>query len=119
MSTTIAYSQNDFFYASAKNIGKMPTDDQCNSMDINNSIWDTSCNDINFVDNSGNCINRQLCVNKEKTKDLLDTQSGHLENEKRYTDERLKYDKAVMNAINLGIGIVFVIFIIFRNRNVK
>jgi hypothetical protein len=97
----------------------MISDASCSELNPRADHWNIDCNSTNFIDNSGNCINRQLCVNKEKTKDLLDTQSGHLENEKRYTDERLKYDKAVMNAINLGIGIVFVIFIIFRNRNVK
>jgi len=117
MSTTVAYSQTDFFYASAQHNGIMPSDNSCNTMDLYNPIWDTSCNDINFVDNSGNCIAKELCLNK-KNADLINTiQSKNSGSVEKYENTKQVFNKTILNTINLGVGIVALAILIYKNRN--
>jgi len=135
----IGYSANDFFYSTA---GDMPKDDVCLSsygvdMDGNENTngsaladmkdaagnlftsWDDPCNDQNFMDNSGNCIKRQLCINKQNVDYLTEQENTHLDAEKRNNDINVIYDRTIMDSVNLGIGILFILFFIYRNRNIR
>jgi hypothetical protein len=114
---TIAYSQNDFFYASAQNIGKMPTSDVCNSMDIYNSRWDTSCNDINFVDNSGNCINKELCINKINSELIGTVQNKNSGSLEKYENTKQTFNRTMLTTINLGIGVIVLGLAVYINRS--
>jgi hypothetical protein len=115
----VGYSANDFFYTQAGST--MPSNDKCSSeFNLNNGQdWQTKCNDANFMDNSYNCINMQLCLNKEKATYLLENENSHIDAEKRNGDMKVVYDRTIMDTVNLGIGIIFVLFIIFRNRNIS
>jgi hypothetical protein len=117
MSTTVAYSQNDFFYSRAENNGKMPSDGSCNSMNINNSNWDISCNDMNFVDNSGNCINRELCLNKQNSNLINGIQSKNSGSLEKYENSKQVFNKTILTSINLGIGIIALVILIYKNRS--
>jgi len=114
---TIAYSQNDFFYASAQNIGKMPTSDVCNSMDIYNSAWDTSCNDINFVDNSGNCINKELCINKINSGLIGTVQNKNSGSLEKYENTKQTFNRTMLTTINLAIGVIVLGIAVYINRS--
>lgn len=81
--------------------------------------FDTLCNDSNFMDNSGNCIRNQLCLNKQNVDFLVEKENSHLDAEKRNNDINVVYDRTIMDSVNLGIGILFILFIIYRNRNVR
>jgi hypothetical protein len=116
MSTTVAYSQHDFFYSRAEGHGKMPSDVSCNSMDINNSNWDTSCNDINFSDNSGNCINKELCLNKQNANLVNGIQSKNSGSLEKYENSKQVFNKTILTSINLGIGIIALAILIYKNR---
>ena len=118
----LSYSPTDFFYVKYNNL--MPTD--CNTLafdvdgkpvDINSLTWDTSCNDANFKDNSMKCVQKELCKNQEKAQTLETTNNTHKGLDKNYIDSSMQYDIAFVDVINLGIGIIFAIFIIYKNQN--
>lgn len=117
MSTNIelSYSPTDFFYVKYNDL--MPTD--CNELaaDMNSLTWDTSCNDTYFKDNSMNCVQKELCKNKDKADILEKTNNTHKGLDKNYIDSSMQYDIAFVDVINLGIGIIFAIFIIYKNQN--
>jgi len=126
----IGYTPNDFFYSTA---GDMPKEDECKNVYGDNgsalngkknadgkpSGWDDICNDERFMDNSGNCIKHQLCINKQNVDFLVEKENSHLDAEKRNNDINVVYDRTIMDSVNLGIGILFILFLIYRNRNVR
>ena len=114
----VGYSPNDFFYADAANRGLMPSDTVCASLKPYDQTWDVSCNSW-FSDNSGNCINKELCINKDKVQYLLKTENDHSGANEKYSNAQTSYQNVLLNTINLGIGVLFLIVIIFRNRNTK
>jgi hypothetical protein len=120
----MGYSANDFFYSQAGAL--MPSDDDCKNklgddspLLTGGATWTTLCNDANFMDNSGNCIGRQLCINKDKVDFIEKNENSHMDAQKRNADMNIIYNRTVMDSVNLGIGILFVLFIIYRNRNIS
>jgi len=129
----IGYSPNDFFYSLADPTIQ-PTIDQCTNpgniyyLDPYNSFWDVSCsntevnldtNNVYFNDFSMNCVKKELCKNLDKVTTLNTNENKHDSSEKQYLDVKMNYDIALLDIINLGIGILFALVIIFRNRNVN
>jgi hypothetical protein len=110
----VGYSPNDFFYSNAVNQGIMPSDDECKKLKPYDSSWDISCNAW-FKDNSGNCIKKELCINKDKADYLTGMENKHSSSNEKFMNEKMNYDNILLNTINLGIGIVFLIFIIYKN----
>ena len=120
-SIIMGYSPNDFFYSQAGSL--MPTDDQCLLLtpdtNTNGEKWDDLCDDAHFIDNSGNCISRQLCINKQNVDSIVKNENAHLESQKRNADMNVLYNRTIMDSVNLGIGILFILFVIYRNRNIS
>jgi hypothetical protein len=132
----VGYSPNDFFYVQAEQANKMPTDSECisnfrvngnislgfgnrisgnTSLCLTNPTWDSICKN-NFSNNRESCIKRELCNNKRnstKINNLQNTKSGAME---KYMNEKMNYDSVLMNTINLGIGIIFLIVVIYKNQ---
>jgi len=121
MATNIVmgYSPNDFFFMDAKDRKVMLSDQSCNAMKPEESSWDVSCNAVHFLDYSLNCVNRALCLNSKKVGYILTKEGSHKDSNEKYKTEQIKYEMTVMDIVNLGIGILFAIIIIYRNRNVK
>ena len=119
MSTNIelSYSPNDFFYV---NSDIMPKAEECaNFAKFSQAEWDLSCNDSGrFKDASMNCVQKELCINKDKAEKLESKVNAHKGLDKNYIDSSMQYDIAFVDVINLGIGIIFAIFIIYKNQNV-
>jgi len=111
----VGYSPNDFFYADAISQGVMPTDDDCVALKPYDQTWDVSCGSW-FSDNSGNCIKKELCINQDKANVLTDIQGKHSSADEKYMNEKMNYDNVLLNTINLGIGIVFLLFVIYKNQ---
>ena len=111
----VGYSPNDFLYIDATNRGIMPSEQQCASLNPYDQTWDVSCVQF-FSDFSGNCIRKELCKNKEKAIYLQDVQHGHSGVAEKYMNEKMNYDNVLMNTINLGIGILFLVIIIYKNQ---
>ena len=116
---TLGYSPNDFFYVDATNQGIMPDKDACETLKPYDIHWDVSCSPLHFQDMSLNCVKKELCINYDKASKIMEKENTHGGADKQYADVNLKYDIAFMDVINLGIGILFAIIIIYKNRNVK
>lgn len=119
MSSTVllGYNPNDFFYVDAAANGYFDSKNCTN--DIIKNLTDEQCSGNNFIDNSMNCVYHELCKNKDLASKIMEKQTTHGGEEKKYYDSAMTYDIALMDIINLGIGILFIIAIIYRNRNVK
>jgi len=106
----VGYSPNDFFYVK---VPDMPTDEKCNEL-INNKNLQCNTNELNF--DSENCINQSLCINKNKATELMNLDNGILGSNELYMNEKMNYDNTILNTINLGIGIVFLLVVIYKNQ---
>jgi hypothetical protein len=116
--TFIGYSPNDFFYSTAIELGTMPSDDTCNNLSPYNTVWDVSCNNVYFArdKNDEKCIKVELCKNKDYANKLLEINRGNASSDEKYYDIKDQYDTLFMDSINLGIGCVFLLWFIFKNR---
>jgi hypothetical protein len=112
----ISYNPNDFFYVGASNRNEMPSVKDCSDLDPYAKSWDNKCSDTMFSDNSYNCIKRELCINRDKGERLISISKNSKTANEKYMNEKMKYDVTLMNTINLGIGILFLIVIIYKNR---
>jgi len=112
----VGYSPNDFFYVDAINQGVMPTDDECKELDPYSGTWDVSCGSW-FSSNSDNCIKKELCINKDKAGYLSKVENTHSSSNEKYMNEKMNYDTVLLNTINLGIGVTFLLVIIYKNIN--
>jgi hypothetical protein len=130
----VGYSPNDFSYVNAsygncnankplgnvvgKTIGTTTITEA--SLSFTDPAWDTICDSKNhplwFSDNSANCINVELCKNKANADKLLGLGSSGQGTKEKYMNEKMNYDNLLMNSINLGIGIVFLLFVIYKNQ---
>jgi len=128
MSTiTLGYSPNDFFYVDAESSGIRPTQEWCDSNNPTNITWDVKCSaainpatqNTYFMDNSFNCIQKELCINMDNATKLIDYENRHEGSDRKYVDAKTNHDIVLLDVINLGIGIIFAIAVIYRNRNMK
>ena len=113
----IGYSPNDFFWINAKDQKYMPADTECDRL-MSLTDWETKCDAHNFESNSDDCINKELCNNKDYATKIVNNENKNNGTDKKYTDSKQRYDVALMDMINLGIGICFTVYIIYRNRNI-
>lgn len=98
----------------------MLSDASCNELDtgFNESI---NCNDSNYNkndENIKNCMQRAWCEYQGLSKTLHDNQTQSSEDKERYQDANQYYNLAVVDSINLTIGILGVVFLILKNRNI-
>jgi len=110
----IGYNKNDFFYVNATNKGEMPTAKMCDDLNVNDYKWDISCNNTHFLDNSANCLKKELCINKEYSdtiKELQQINSGSVEKYDNVTEE---YDQTFLQTLNLGSGIIVMLILLYK-----
>uniref|UniRef100_A0A6C0DBR1 Uncharacterized protein n=1 Tax=viral metagenome TaxID=1070528 RepID=A0A6C0DBR1_9ZZZZ len=113
----IGYNPNDFFYSNAASLGNMPSDDKCNELKPYDDSWNNDkCKPDKFPNNSIDCINVELCKNKNYANKLMNINKGNANSDEKYYNVKEQYDILFMNSINLGIGCVFLFWFIFKNR---
>ena len=98
----------------------MLSDASCNELDpgFNESL---NCNDSNYNKNDENikhCMQRAWCEYRGLSATLDDNQTQSSEDKERYQDANEYYNLAVVDSINLTIGIFGVVFLILKNRNI-
>lgn len=98
----------------------MLSDASCNELDpgFNESL---NCNDSNYNKNDENikhCMQRAWCEYRGLNTTLHDNQTQSSEDKERYQDANEYYNLAVVDSINLTIGIFGVVFLILKNRNI-
>jgi len=112
----VSYSPNDLFYTVAETNGNMLTTNDCTALKPTHISWDISCNNTNFPHFKESCINKELCINKENASAIRIIQSGHNGADEKYSNANSYYGYTILNMFNLGIGIVFLIYIINKYR---
>ena len=112
----VGYNPNDFFYANADELGNMPSDRNCNDLSPYDDSWNDKCKFDKFQDNSKDCVNIELCKNKDYAKKLMNTNKGNANSDEKYYNIKEHYDVLFMNSISLGIGCGFLVWFLFKNR---
>lgn len=110
----VGYSPNDFFYVTSINENKMPSDENCKELNFNDKSWEYKCNAENLNNNIDDCINKELCKNKDKALKLSELENSSSGSNEKYMNEKMNYDNTLMNTINLGIGIAFLLIVIYK-----
>jgi len=116
----VGYNKNDFFYVNAETQGEILTPAGCTfTIGLHDPLWDISCNTNsnehdNFLDNSANCIKKELCINKEYAGKLKSMQQNHSGADEHYDNAAQIYDRTFAQTINLGAGIVLLIGLMYK-----
>jgi hypothetical protein len=108
----MGYSPNDFFYSLAADSELAG----CSTINPLANSWDTSCNSVNFADNSNNCVLQQLCLNKEFGEKLNLAQNNQTGADERYLNSQSVFEYTLINIANLGIGVVVLMALIWKYR---
>jgi hypothetical protein len=110
----VGYNKNDFFYVNALHNGEMPNASVCRQLDVHNKIWNTKCNKTNFVDNSGNCLKKELCINQEYANKLQVLQQKYSGSDEKYSNATDIHEQTVAQTINLAGGIILILLLMFK-----
>jgi hypothetical protein len=110
----VGYSPTDFFYVKAQEISIMP--DDCKTI---TTPSETQCSVDNYDANKIDCINAALCKNKSNAELISKLQNKHSGSDQNYLDTNQEYKLTLANSINLGLGILVLIGLIFQNRNLQ
>lgn len=112
----VGYNPNDFFYSNAASLGNMPTNNRCNKLNPYDDTWNDKCKTDKFPINSDDCINIELCKNKDYAKKLMNINKGNANMDEKFYNIKEQYDILFMNSVNLGIGSLFLFWFIFKNK---
>jgi hypothetical protein len=108
----VGYSPNDFFYADNPNDHYFPTPEECSNLLAEK--WKHSHCTAWFSDNSMNCIKREICKNQQNVNSINAVDASHNSIYAKNTDNSTEFQDTFLNTINLGIGILFIILMIFK-----
>ena len=123
--TYIGYSPVNFYYVDAlyRGASYAPNDAACThwlegNVDLSCSFTEPNpdTNNIWFVDNSFNCIQKELCINKELAQSLA-LENSNNGGQERYFDNNHAYYNYVLKIANLGVGICVILYLmLFRKK---
>jgi len=112
----LGYDPNSFFYETVQDKLK-PTDTTCNTFkgtDGKYSIsWDTKCDKEHIIDNSLNCMQLELCKNKDYSQNINHVLSVHSEAEEKLNNSKANYNTELRRTINLSLGIICALSFIY------
>ena len=111
----VGYSPSDFFYTKANIEGKMPTAEQCDTLNPASSEWDTKCNLTNFSTNANDCYNKELCKNRTNVYWLTNDKNINSGSTQKYLDMNKEYNYQLLTTFNLGVGILILSGFIIKN----
>lgn len=112
----IGYSANDFFYNTAPFFTIDLSKENCkkciNAIEEKGSCDNTKDN-LWKTDMSMNCYTRELCNNKQHEKNIFNINNTHGKSNIQLNDTNKEYYYQYIQTINLGIGNIFLLFVIF------
>ena len=120
----ISYNKNDFWYTNPDITSvesNLPSIEQCKNNNVyDTQLWDeTRC--TNLKDYNQSCVRRELCLNRDYAEKLMNLQNNHIGSDQNYLDTKNKYSYEYIQSINLGVGIIGVVYSIYtfyKNRNI-
>ena len=124
----VGYNKNDFFYITAEENGYMPSDSKCTEI-MNDNEFDYAkiCRTdneeqrdvFNNGKNSMKCIEKELCINKDKVNKIDVVQNNHSGSQEKHKDYIKQFESTQLDTLNLGIGVAALIYLIYRARNIN
>lgn len=114
----IGYSANDFFYNKLPSFDFTLTDENCSTVKeytittdaLNNVTY--NC-DKSLIDNSMNCYQTEMCNNKQYAKQIFNINNTHGKSNIQLNDTNKEYYYQYIQTINLGIGNILLLFVIY------
>jgi hypothetical protein len=115
LNINVGYNPKDFFYMNAVKANDMPK----NCDEILNRPYDkANCVGEKFNDNQRECLERELCRNKQLADTILDIQQTHSGSIGKFNDTQMIFNRELFKTANLSIGIIGLMVLIYRFRKV-
>ena len=139
----VGYSPNDFFYEDTKdltnakgniadylpnlnidhgNVRLANNEGRSGTLEAGNlKIKDLSGADCSsfFGDHKLACIKNQIYINKENVEILNSMDMSHNSAYAKNSGNAAEFQDVFLNTVNLSIGILFILFVIFKIQNIK
>ena len=115
LNINVGYSPKDFFYTNAIKSGDMPNN--CDEI-LNRPYNKANCVGEKFNDNERECLDREICRNKEFADVILDIQQTHSGSIGKFDDTQMIFNRELFKMANLSIGIIGLMVLIHRFRKV-
>lgn len=77
-------------------------------------LTDENCQGGNFNKNRQDCLDTQLCKNKDYSVKILDMQKSHTASEQKYDDSQSVFNRELFKTANLTIGIMGLVVLVYR-----
>ena len=77
-------------------------------------LTDEDCQGANFNNNRQDCLDTQLCKNKDYSVKILDMQKSHTASEQKYDDSQSIFNRELFKTANLSIGIMGLVVLVYR-----
>ena len=77
-------------------------------------LTDDNCQGANFNINRQDCLDTQLCKNKDYSVKILDMQKSHTASEQKYDDSQSIFNRELFKTANLTIGIMGLVVLVYR-----
>ena len=77
-------------------------------------LSDEDCQGEKFNINRQDCLDTQLCKNKDYSVKILDMQKSHTASEQKYDDSQTIFNRELFKTANLTIGIMGLVVLIYR-----
>lgn len=104
----VAYNSNDFYWKTTNYTDKFCQNKKCSKNTFLNP------NTILLTEsNSKQCYEKELCINKEQSALLEKSQSIHSSSDGRYNDSERVFVYTLLNTVNLGIGLMSILYSLF------
>ena len=77
-------------------------------------LTDEDCQGGEFNNNRQDCLDTQLCKNKDYSVKILDMQKSHTASEQKYDDSQSIFNRELFKTANLTIGIMGLVVLVYR-----
>ena len=77
-------------------------------------LTDDNCQGGEFNINRQDCLDTQLCKNKDYSVKILDMQKSHTASEQKYDDSQSIFNRELFKTANLTIGIMGLVVLVYR-----
>ena len=77
-------------------------------------LKDEDCQGEKFNINRQDCLDTQLCKNKDYSVKILDMQKSHTASEQKYDDSQSVFNRELFKTANLSIGVIGLVVLVYR-----
>lgn len=77
-------------------------------------LKDEDCQGEKFNINRQDCLDTQLCKNKDYSVKIIDMQKSHTASEQKYDDSQSVFNRELFKTANLSIGVIGLVVLVYR-----